>query len=142
MELLVWAGLAYLIGSIPCGVVVASVMGATDPRSVGSGNIGATNVGRMIGKKAGVVVDKEAGKYATAHDLRRSFGTRWASKVKAATLQLLMRHEDIQTTMRYYVGLEVDVLPREHVDRAVATDRQRPTVIGRERTIDLPRPGR
>jgi integrase len=39
-----------------------------------------------IGRKAGVVVNKAEGKFATAHDLRRSFGTRWASRVKPATL--------------------------------------------------------
>jgi len=47
-------------------------------------------------------------KYATAHDLRRSFGIRWAGKVKPATLQLLMRHHSIETTLRYYVGQNAD----------------------------------
>ncbi|MFQ5329905.1 MAG: glycerol-3-phosphate 1-O-acyltransferase PlsY [Thermodesulfobacteriota bacterium] len=46
---------AYLIGSIPTGVIVARIMGAKDPRSVGSGNIGATNVGRSAGKAAGII---------------------------------------------------------------------------------------
>ena len=57
-----------------------------------------------IGKAAGVVVNKAEGKFASAHDLRRSFGTRWAPKVKPATLQLLMRHSSIETTLRYYVA--------------------------------------
>lgn len=43
---------AYLLGSIPSGVVVARLMGGADPRSGGSGNIGATNVLRTLGKKA------------------------------------------------------------------------------------------
>ncbi len=43
---------AYLLGSVPSGVVVARLMGGADPRSGGSGNIGATNVLRMLGKKA------------------------------------------------------------------------------------------
>ena len=38
-----------------------------------------------------------------ADDLRRSFGTRWASRVKPARLPLLMRHKSIETTMKYYV---------------------------------------
>ena len=68
-------------------------------------------VGRVvsaIGKKAGVVVNKADGKYASAHDLRRSFGTRWSSKVKPATLQLLMRHKSIETTLKYYVAQDSD----------------------------------
>ncbi len=43
--------LAYLIGSIPVGVLVGKVFGF-DPRAVGSGNIGMTNVGRAGGKGA------------------------------------------------------------------------------------------
>jgi glycerol-3-phosphate acyltransferase PlsY len=35
---------AYLAGSIPSGVLVSRLGGAADPRSIGSGNIGATNV--------------------------------------------------------------------------------------------------
>jgi len=45
---------AYLLGSVPSGVVVARLMGGTDPRSGGSGNIGATNVLRTLGKKAAI----------------------------------------------------------------------------------------
>ena len=43
-------------------------------------------------------------KFASAHDLRRSFGARWAPRVMPATLRELMRHDSIETTMRYYVG--------------------------------------
>jgi glycerol-3-phosphate acyltransferase PlsY len=45
---------AYLLGSIPSGVLVARMMGGIDPRQSGSGNIGATNVLRTLGKKAAV----------------------------------------------------------------------------------------
>ena len=47
-------------------------------------------------------------KFATAHDLRRAFGTRWAKKVMPAVLQRLMRHQSIGTTMKFYVGIEAD----------------------------------
>jgi integrase len=66
-----------------------------------------------IGRKAGVVVSKADGKFATCHDLRRSFGSRWARKVMPAVLQRLMRHEDIQTTMGYYVDLDADEMADE-----------------------------
>jgi len=43
---------AYLIGSISFGLLEASEQGV-DLRSVGSGNVGATNVGRALGKRSG-----------------------------------------------------------------------------------------
>ena len=46
---------AYLLGSIPTGYLVAKAKGI-DIRSVGSGNIGATNVFRILGKGAGTLV--------------------------------------------------------------------------------------
>jgi glycerol-3-phosphate acyltransferase PlsY len=46
---------AYLLGSIPTGVILAKVFGNIDPRTQGSKNIGATNVFRTAGKKLGVI---------------------------------------------------------------------------------------
>ena len=46
---------AYIIGSIPSGLLVCRISGAPDPRSGGSGNLGATNVARMAGKAAGII---------------------------------------------------------------------------------------
>ena len=81
-------------------------------------------VGRIIsaiGRRAGIITARTADdrpKYATAHDLRRSFGTRWSLRVNAATLQKLMRHSDIKTTMRYYVEHDArelaDVIWQQH----------------------------
>jgi glycerol-3-phosphate acyltransferase PlsY len=45
---------AYLIGSIPVGVILSKLRGK-DPRKVGSGNIGATNVMRAAGKTVGII---------------------------------------------------------------------------------------
>ena len=45
---------AYLIGSIPVGVILGRLKGV-DPRKTGSGNIGATNVMRSAGKKLGII---------------------------------------------------------------------------------------
>lgn len=73
--------------------------------------ISAKRVSRIvsaIGRRAGVVVNKKAGKFASAHDLRRAFGTRWSSQVKPATLRLLMRHRSIETTLKYYVEQDAD----------------------------------
>ncbi|MCC6901361.1 MAG: glycerol-3-phosphate 1-O-acyltransferase PlsY [Polyangiaceae bacterium] len=46
---------AYLVGSIPTGVWLARWKGLPDPRTAGSGNIGATNVARTLGKRMGVL---------------------------------------------------------------------------------------
>jgi len=67
-------------------------------------------VGRMFtrfGRLAAVKVDDKGDgkvKWASAHDLRRSFGERWAVRVMPQVLMELMRHEAIETTLKYYVG--------------------------------------
>lgn len=63
-----------------------------------------------IGRLAGVIVNAAQNKPASAHDLRRTFGTRWAMRTVPAVLQVLMRHRSIETTLRYYVGLDADEL--------------------------------
>lgn len=58
MEFLCYAAVAlaaYLLGSIPTGFLVARLKGI-DIRTVGSGNIGATNALRILGKPAGIFV--------------------------------------------------------------------------------------
>ncbi|KML30438.1 glycerol-3-phosphate 1-O-acyltransferase PlsY [Priestia sp. D51] len=48
--------LAYLIGSIPFALVIGKGFYKTDVRKHGSGNLGATNTFRTLGKKAGIIV--------------------------------------------------------------------------------------
>ncbi|HNS15449.1 MAG TPA: glycerol-3-phosphate 1-O-acyltransferase PlsY [Syntrophorhabdaceae bacterium] len=54
MQQAVYVVIAYLIGSIPIGVMLARLKGK-DPRKTGSGNIGATNVMRTAGRALGIV---------------------------------------------------------------------------------------
>ena len=48
--------LGYLYGSIPFALVIGKVFYNTDVRESGSGNLGGTNTGRVLGKKAGISV--------------------------------------------------------------------------------------
>ena len=69
---------AYLLGSIPFGYIVAKAKGI-DIRAVGSGNIGATNAMRVLGKPAGIAVlllDAAKGFFAvgTGYFISKAFG--------------------------------------------------------------------
>jgi glycerol-3-phosphate acyltransferase PlsY len=65
--LLIVAGLSYLLGSIPFGIVITRAMGLGDIRQIGSGNIGATNVLRTGNKlAAALTLILDAGKGAIA----------------------------------------------------------------------------
>ena len=79
---------------------------------------------RKIGVWADVKVDetfaynKETGEYeekisyASANECRKTFGSRWCSRVTAPVLMELMRHSEISTTMKYYVDQKLDDLNR------------------------------
>jgi glycerol-3-phosphate acyltransferase PlsY len=51
----VWIGLSYLMGAIPFGLLIGRLFHGVDIRERGSGNIGATNAGRVLGWKWGLL---------------------------------------------------------------------------------------
>ena len=56
MELLFVSLIGYLIGSVPFAYVIGKAFYHTDVRQHGSGNLGGSNTGRVLGKKAGLAV--------------------------------------------------------------------------------------
>lgn len=73
---ILWAVIAYVVGSIPFGMILARVMGLGNLRDIGSGNIGATNVLRTGSKKAAALtLLLDAGKGAVVVLLARYFET-------------------------------------------------------------------
>ena len=86
-----------------------------EPRRPNHKRLEAGHVGKVIseiGKQSGVVVDPHGGKTASAHDLRRSFGSRWAPRVMPSDLMVMMRHQSISTTMAFYVSTDADSMAR------------------------------
>lgn len=53
----------------------------------------------------GAASHRGPGKHPTAHDLRRSFATRWAFRLPPLALQAILRHSSMHTTLGYYVDL-------------------------------------
>lgn len=56
MEYILYAMLAYLLGSLPFALIVGKIGYRIDVREHGSGNLGATNAFRVLGVKAGSIV--------------------------------------------------------------------------------------
>jgi glycerol-3-phosphate acyltransferase PlsY len=84
MTLALTAILAYLLGSIPFGVLITRALGLGDLRAIGSGNIGATNVLRTGNKgAAAATLILDGGKGAVAVLLARHFGGETAAMVAA-----------------------------------------------------------
>lgn len=84
---------AYVLGSIPFGLIVSSLFGGADVRKVGSGNIGATNVARAAGPLAGVLtLVLDAVKGAAAVLLAGHFTGESAAWMTIAGLAALVGH--------------------------------------------------
>jgi len=54
MSFIIWAAIAYILGSIPFGLFISKSLCNIDPRKDGSRNTGATNVARLCGMKYGI----------------------------------------------------------------------------------------
>jgi glycerol-3-phosphate acyltransferase PlsY len=54
LQLLIVAGAAYVVGSIPTAYIMGRIVKGIDIRNYGSGNVGATNVMRVLGAAAGL----------------------------------------------------------------------------------------
>ena len=81
---------AYLLGSIPFGLLIARTFAQVDVRGAGSGNIGATNVARTAGKKLGIAtLLLDAGKGALAVVLARALDLELPWVCGAAALAVL-----------------------------------------------------
>jgi glycerol-3-phosphate acyltransferase PlsY len=84
---------AYLLGSIPFGVILSKVFGAGDVRKAGSGNVGATNVARVAGPLAGILtLALDAAKGSAAVWLAARFTNDTAIWMVVAGLTALIGH--------------------------------------------------
>jgi len=84
---------AYLLGSIPFGLILAKIFGGKDVRQHGSGNIGATNVSRVAGPVAGVLTLLfDAGKGAVAVLIAARAAEHEASAMIFAGIGALLGH--------------------------------------------------
>ncbi len=54
MAVILWSIIAYILGSIPFGLIIAKLFCKIDPREGGSRNTGATNIARLCGLKYGI----------------------------------------------------------------------------------------
>jgi acyl phosphate:glycerol-3-phosphate acyltransferase len=89
LVLTLWAVIGYLLGSIPFGMVLTRRMGLGDLRSIGSGNIGATNVLRTGNKTAAALtLVLDGGKGAVAVLLARLFAGEDAAQIAALMAML------------------------------------------------------
>jgi len=84
---------AYLLGSIPFGLLFAWLFSGPDVRAAGSGNIGAANVARVVGKSAGILtLIFDAGKGSAAVWLAARYSEENAAWMMIAGIAALAGH--------------------------------------------------
>lgn len=112
MTMLVFALLAYLLGSVPFAVLSSWLFKLPDPRTYGSGNPGATNVLRT-GKKAAAILTLagDAGKGWLAVVSAQHFAPQWALGNEAIAI----------AAIAVFLGHVFPVFLRFHGGKGVAT---------------------
>ncbi|MFM7591914.1 MAG: glycerol-3-phosphate 1-O-acyltransferase PlsY, partial [Isosphaeraceae bacterium] len=108
----------YLIGSIPFGLLVARYIGGIDIRQHGSGNIGATNVGRTMGRKYFFLV--------FLFDMLKGFLPTWFAVQETATLKTadltpLVSHAPILVAAAAVIGHNFPIYLKFKGGKGVAT---------------------
>lgn len=91
---------------LPIHADLAPTLQAHKERRGGKGKVIRLSPSPREVSRAFTELARKAGLRISLHDLRRSFGSRYASVVTAPVLQRLMRHADIKTTLAFYTDVD------------------------------------